>query len=45
MIDPIMNLDENVERKFFIAGVRHYRAVMVKIVRNHLRLPEGMRSF
>ena len=23
-IDPIMNLDENVERKFFIAGVRHY---------------------
>lgn len=24
-IDPIMNLDENVERKFFIAGVRHYR--------------------
>lgn len=23
-IDPIMNLDENIERTFFIAGVRHY---------------------
>lgn len=23
-IDPIMNSDENIERKFFIAGVRHY---------------------
>lgn len=23
-IDPIMNVDENIERKFFIAGVRHY---------------------
>lgn len=23
-IDPIMNVDENIERKFFIAGARHY---------------------
>ncbi len=23
-IDPIMNLDENIERNFFIAGVKHY---------------------